>query len=89
MTVVKNSKSITGNYLSGKKYIALPRKRRTAKNGRFLEILGATGNNLKKVDLKIPIGAFTCVTGVSGSGKSTLVLHTLFNALNLILNTII
>jgi excinuclease ABC subunit A len=85
--IVKNTKSITGNYLSGKKYIALPRKRRTAKNGRFLEILGATGNNLKKVDLKIPIGAFTCVTGVSGSGKSTLVLHTLFNALNLILNT--
>ena len=85
--IVKNVKSITGNYLSGKKYIALPRKRRAAKNGRFLEILGATGNNLKKVDLKIPIGAFTCVTGVSGSGKSTLVLHTLFNALNLILNT--
>jgi excinuclease ABC subunit A len=85
--IVKNPKSITGNYLSGKKYIALPRKRRTAKDGRFLEILGATGNNLKKVDLKIPIGAFTCVTGVSGSGKSTLVLHTLFNALNLILNT--
>jgi excinuclease ABC subunit A len=85
--IVKNTKSITGDYLSGKKYIALPRKRRTAKNGRFLEIIGATGNNLKKVDLKIPIGAFTCVTGVSGSGKSTLVLHTLFNALNLILNT--
>jgi len=85
--IVKNKRSITGNYLSGKKHIALPRKRRTAKNGRFLEILGATGNNLKKVDLKIPIGAFTCVTGVSGSGKSTLVLHTLFNALNLILNT--
>jgi len=85
--IVKNTKSITGNYLSGKKYIALPRKRRTAKNGRFLEIIGATGNNLKKVDLKIPIGAFTCVTGVSGSGKSTLILHTLFNALNLILNT--
>ena len=85
--IVTNTKSITGNYLSGKKYIALPRKRRTAKNSRFLEILGATGNNLKKVDLKIPIGAFTCVTGVSGSGKSTLILHTLFNALNLILNT--
>ena len=85
--IVKNEKSITGNYLSGKKYIALPRKRRTAKNGRFLEILGATGNNLQKVDLKVPIGAFTCVTGVSGSGKSTLILHTLFNALNLILNT--
>ena len=85
--IVKNTNSITGNYLSGKKYIALPKRRRTAKNGRFLEILGATGNNLKKVDLKVPIGAFTCVTGVSGSGKSTLILHTLFNALNLILNT--
>jgi len=47
-------------------------KRRLAKNGRFLEILGATGNNLKNINLKIPIGTFTCVTGVSGSGKSTL-----------------
>ena len=84
--IIKNEKSITGNYLSGKKYILLPRKRRAAKNGRFLEILGATGNNLKNVNLKIPIGTFTCVTGVSGSGKSTLILHTLFNALNLILN---
>ena len=84
--IVKSEKSITGNYLSGKKYISLPKKRRNAKNGRFLEILGASGNNLKNVDLKIPIGTFTCVTGVSGSGKSTLILHTLFNALNLILN---
>ena len=84
--IVKNEKSITGNYLSGKKFIALPRKRRLPKNGRFLEIQGATGNNLKNVNLKIPIGAFTCVTGVSGSGKSTLILHTLFHALNLILN---
>ena len=66
--------------------IALPKKRRVAKNGRFLEIIGATGNNLKNVDLKIPIRAFSCITGVSGSGKSTLFLHTLFNALNLILN---
>ncbi len=84
--IIKIEKSITGNYLSGKKYIALPKKRRLPKNGRFLEILGATGNNLKNVDLKIPIGAFSCITGVSGSGKSTLILHTLFNALNLILN---
>ena len=45
-----------------------------------------TGNNLKKVNLKIPVGTFTCVTGVSGSGKSTLILHTLYNAFNLILN---
>ena len=49
---------------------------------------GATGNNLKDVNLKIPIGTFTCVTGVSGSGKSTLILHTLYNALNLMLNEI-
>ena len=84
--IIKNEKSITGNYLSGKKFIALPRKRRTAKNGRFIEISGATGNNLKNVNLKIPIGTFTCVTGVSGSGKSTLILHTLYNAFNLMLN---
>jgi len=84
--IIANEKSITGNYLSGKKFIALPRKRRTAKNGRFIEISGATGNNLKNVNLKIPIGTFTCVTGVSGSGKSTLILHTLYNAFNLMLN---
>ncbi len=84
--IEKNEKSITGNYLSGKKYIPIPRKRRSAKNGRFIEINGASGNNLKKVNLKIPMGTFTCVTGVSGSGKSTLILHTLYNAFNLILN---
>jgi excinuclease ABC subunit A len=84
--IIKNEKSITGNYLSGKKYIALPRKRRLAKNGRFIEISGATGNNLKNVHLKIPVGTFTCVTGVSGSGKSTLILHTLYSAFNLMLN---
>ena len=84
--IIKNDKSLTGNYLSGKKFIPLPRKRRVAKNGRFIEISGATGNNLKNVNLKIPVGTFTCVTGVSGSGKSTLILHTLYNALNLILN---
>ena len=84
--IIKNEKSITGNYLSGKRYIPLPRKRRSAKNGRFIEINGATGNNLKNIDLKIPVGTFTCVTGVSGSGKSTLILHTLYNAFNLMLN---
>ncbi len=84
--IINTDKSITGNYLSGKKFISLPRKRRTAKNGRYLEILGATGNNLQNANLKIPTGTFTCVTGVSGSGKSTLVLQTLYNALNLSLN---
>ncbi len=84
--IIQNEKSITGNYLSGKKYIAIPKKRRIAKNGRYIEINGASGNNLKKVNLKIPVGTFTCVTGVSGSGKSTLILHTLYNAFNLILN---
>ena len=84
--ILRNKNSITGNYLSKKINIPIPNKRRTAKNGRFLEILGASGNNLKNVNLKIPLGTFTCVTGVSGSGKSTLILHTLYNALNLILN---
>ncbi len=84
--IIQEKQSITGTYLSGEKNIIIPKKRRIAKNGRYLEITGATGNNLKNVDLKIPIGTFTCVTGVSGSGKSTLVLHTLYNALNLILN---
>jgi len=84
--IINNEKSITGNYLSRKKSILIPKIRRTAKNGRFLEISGATGNNLKNINLKIPLGTFTCVTGVSGSGKSTLILQTLFNALNLTLN---
>ena len=84
--IIQNENSITGNYLSGKKYIPIPKKRRSAKNGRFIEISGASGNNLKKVNLKVPVGTFTCVTGVSGSGKSTLILHTLYNAFNLMLN---
>ena len=84
--ILKNENSITGKYLSNKRYIPLPKKRRLAKNGRFLQIGGATGNNLKNVNLKIPFGCFTCVTGVSGSGKSTLILQTLYNALNLSLN---
>ena len=85
-SIIENKDSITGNYLSKRKSIPIPKNRRLAKNGRFLEILGATGNNLKNVDLKVPLGTFTCVTGVSGSGKSTLIVNTLFNALNLMLN---
>ncbi len=84
--IKKNNNSITGRYLSNKSFIPVPKNRRMAKNGRYLEILNASGNNLKNVNLKIPLGAFTCVTGVSGSGKSTLILQTLFNALNLYLN---
>ena len=84
--IKKNNNSITGRYLSNKSFIQVPKSRRLAKNGKYLEILNASGNNLKNVNLKIPLGAFTCVTGVSGSGKSTLILQTLFNALNLYLN---
>jgi len=84
--IVESEKSITGKYLSHKYYIPIPKKRRLAKNGRFLEIIGATGNNLKNVNLKVPLGSLTCVTGVSGSGKSTMILQTLYNALNLSLN---
>ncbi|MDA9678079.1 excinuclease ABC subunit UvrA [Candidatus Pelagibacter sp.] len=84
---IKNDKnSITGQYLSNKKKIEVPKVRKLAKNGRFVEINGASGNNLNNVNLKIPTGSFTCVTGVSGSGKSTLILQTLYHALNLTLN---
>ena len=84
--ILQNKNSITGHYLSHKKFIGIPRNRRLAKNGRFVEINGASGNNLNNVNLKIPTGSFTCVTGVSGSGKSTLILQTLYHALNLTLN---
>ena len=73
---VKNQ-TITSDYLKGRKKIDTPQKRRKG-NGNYLELLGATGNNLKKVNLKIPLGVFCCVTGVSGSGKSSLINETLY-----------
>jgi excinuclease ABC subunit A len=70
--VKKDKNSLTGKYLSGKLEIETPKKRRKG-NGKILEIIGATENNLKNIDVKIPLGEFVCVTGVSGSGKSSLV----------------
>ncbi|WP_417359655.1 excinuclease ABC subunit UvrA [Gallaecimonas pentaromativorans] len=75
--VAGNPASLTGQYLSGEKKIAVPSRRHPAENG-HIELKGASGNNLNNVDLQIPLGLFTCVTGVSGSGKSTLVNDTLF-----------
>ncbi len=76
--ILKSKKSLTGKYLSGKKCIEIPKQRIPAKNGKHFELKGATGNNLQSVDLKLPVGVMTCVTGVSGSGKSSLVNNTLY-----------
>ena len=81
--VMRNSASLTGQYLSGFRQIPVPKVRREPppKNGRWLTIKGATANNLHNVTASIPLGTFTCVTGVSGSGKSTLIVETLYKAL--------
>ena len=76
--IMKAPESITGQYLSGAKEIAVPKIRHAARDKKWLKIIGAKGNNLKNVTLEIPFGVMTCVTGVSGSGKSTLINGTLF-----------
>jgi excinuclease ABC subunit A len=78
--VMENDASITGQYLSGKKRIEIPEKRRKG-NGLFLEVKKAQENNLNKINVKFPLGTFTCVTGVSGSGKSTLVNEILYKGI--------
>ena len=84
--IMANPNSITGKFLSGEEKIEIPKKRTALDKSKLLKLKGATGNNLKGVNLEIPVGLFTCITGVSGSGKSTLVNDTLFtlaqNALN-------
>ena len=74
--VMKNDNSITGRYLSGKEKIEVPKKRRKG-SGKFIEVIGASENNLKNIDVKFPLSTYTCVTGVSGSGKSSLVMRIL------------
>ena len=78
--IAANPNSLTGHYLSGERTVAIPARRRAANPGRELRIIGARGNNLKSVTASIPLGLFTCVTGVSGGGKSTLVIDTLYKA---------
>jgi len=78
--IINNARSLTGQYLSGRRAIAIPDKRVKADRKRQLKVNGATGNNLKSVNASLPLGLMTCVTGVSGSGKSTLVNDTIYKA---------
>jgi len=79
--VMRHPDSLTGQYLTGMRQIEVPRLRREGHPGQEIRILGASENNLQKVDAAVPLGTFTCVTGVSGSGKSTLIIETLYKAL--------
>ncbi|MBC8947126.1 MULTISPECIES: excinuclease ABC subunit UvrA [Xenorhabdus] len=76
--IMASQTSLTGKFLSGEREIAIPEQRIAADPNKMLKLIGAKGNNLKKVTLKLPVGLFTCITGVSGSGKSTLINDTLF-----------
>ncbi|MRI30761.1 excinuclease ABC subunit UvrA [Vibrio cholerae] len=84
--IIANPNSLTGQYLSGVKKIAVPEQRTPKDAKKTVELKGAVGNNLKNVDLSIPVGLFTCVTGVSGSGKSTLINDTFFKIAHTALN---
>ncbi|MDR4185509.1 excinuclease ABC subunit A, partial [Bacillus subtilis] len=79
--VVDAPRSITGDYLAGRRRIEVPKKRRKPKRGKQLNVVGARENNLRNLDVKIPLGVFTCITGVSGSGKSTLIDSILYPSL--------
>jgi excinuclease ABC subunit A len=78
--ILDDPNSLTGRYLKGELSVPVPAKRRKSTKGRSLKIIGARGNNLKNVDVEIPLGTFTCITGVSGGGKSTLIIDTLYKA---------
>ena len=79
--IISNKKSLTGQYLAGTKQVPVPKKRRATKANKCITVKNARGNNLKNVDAEIPLGTFTCVTGVSGGGKSTLLIDTLYKSL--------
>ncbi|HNR91315.1 MAG TPA: excinuclease ABC subunit UvrA [Dokdonella sp.] len=84
--ILAAKRSLTGQYLSRARSVEVPKQRRKPDPGRMLRLLGASGNNLKGVDLELPVGLFTCITGVSGSGKSTLVNDTLYRQVAAVLN---
>jgi len=79
--VMAEPDSLTGQYLTGKRTVSVPAKRRPGRKGQYISVIGAQANNLQNVDVKFPLGTFTCVTGVSGGGKSSLVIETMYKAL--------
>ena len=79
--VLENPDSITGQYLKGTKFISIPEKTRKLSEDKVITLKGARANNLKNVDITLPLGTFTCITGVSGGGKSSLIIHTLYKAI--------
>ena len=84
--ICRSEASVTGQYLNGTREISIPEQRRRSKKDRMIHLKGASGNNLKNIDVSFPLGVMTCVTGVSGSGKSTLVLETLWKTMARLLN---